>query len=101
MVGDNAEQLDAMLPEIDWAVLPVGAVRSRFAAPSGQLAMVSLGDPGNPRVLLVPGVTGSKEDFTLMMPELAAAGYHVQSFDLAGQYESAAAGPARSRSAAL
>lgn len=55
--------------------------------------MISLGDPTNQRVLLVPGVTGSKEDFTLMMPELAAAGYYVQSYDLAGQWQSHAAGP--------
>ena len=30
----------------------------------------------------------------LVAPVLAAAGYYVQSYDLAGQYESAAAGPA-------
>jgi pimeloyl-ACP methyl ester carboxylesterase len=42
----------------------------------------------------VPGVTGSKEDFALMMPILASAGYLVTSFDMAGQYESGAAGPA-------
>lgn len=66
---------------------------SRFAAPTGDLAVVSLGDPRNPRVVLVPGVTGSKEDFVLMLPVLAEAGYYVQSFDLAGQYESRTAGP--------
>ena len=43
--------------------------------------------------MLVPGATGSKEDFVLMMPLFAAAGYRVESFDLAGQYESADAGP--------
>ena len=53
----------------------------------------SLGDPGDPRVVLIPGVTGSKEDFYLLAPILAAGGYFVQSFDLAGQYESADAGP--------
>ena len=52
-----------------------------------------MGDPGNPRVLLIPGATGSKEDFSLMLPELAAAGYFVLSCDIAGQYESAGAGP--------
>ncbi len=44
-------------------------------------------------MLLAPGVSGSKEDFVLVAPVLAAAGYYVQSYDLAGQYESAAAGP--------
>lgn len=54
--------------------------------------MISIGDPGHPRVVLVPGATGSKEDFALILPLLAEAGYFVQSFDLAGQYESHAAG---------
>ena len=44
-------------------------------------------------MLLVPGATGSKEDFVRMMPALVAHGYFVQSFDLAGQYESHQAGP--------
>jgi len=70
-----------------------GALASSFAAPSGELAVVSLGAPGRPRVVLVPGVTGSKEDFALMLPLIAEAGFLVQSFDLAGQYESHAAGP--------
>lgn len=90
---DEAERKDAALVDIDWRVLPEGSVRSTFTAPSGRLAFVSLGAAGAPRVVLVPGVTGSKEDFTLMLPGLANAGYLVQSFDLAGQYESAPAGP--------
>jgi pimeloyl-ACP methyl ester carboxylesterase len=52
-----------------------------------------MGDPAHPRVLLVPGVTGSKEDFSLMLPLLAQAGFRVESYDMAGQYESADAGP--------
>jgi pimeloyl-ACP methyl ester carboxylesterase len=89
----TAQALDSDLAEIDWHVLPVGSTRSRFQAPSGELAVVSLGDPADPRVVLVPGVTGSKEDFTLLMPLLVDAGYYVQSYDLAGQFESATAGP--------
>jgi len=89
----QAITLDAALGETDWSVLPQGASRSWFTAPSGDLAVVSLGNPANPRAVLVPGVTGSKEDFTLLMPMLARAGYFVQSFDLAGQYESHRAGP--------
>lgn len=85
---------DPAIGDVDWLRLPAGGVRSDFAAPSGELAVVSFGDPANPRVVLVPGVTGSKEDFVLVMPALAAAGYFVQSFDLAGQYQSADAGPA-------
>lgn len=89
----DAARRDAQLPDIDWAILPEGARRTRFDAPSGSLATVTMGDPADPAVLLAPGVTGSKEDFSLMLPELAAAGYYVVSYDLAGQYESADAGP--------
>ena len=71
-----------------------------FAAPSGALARVALGPAAGRRVVLVPGATGSKEDFVLMMPLFAAAGYRVESFDLAGQYESVDAGPVEPRPAA-
>ena len=90
---DDAARLDAALPDIDWSIAPVGSAFTRFRAPSGELAVMSLGDPADPRVVLVPGATGSKEDFYLLAPILAAAGYYVQSYDLAGQYESADAGP--------
>ena len=55
--------------------------------------MRAMGAQTDPAIVLVPGAMGSKEDFSLMMPVLAAAGYYVISYDLAGQYESAAAGP--------
>lgn len=90
---DDAARRDGDLPEVDWTALPPGTLASRFPAPSGEIAMISLGDPSRPRVLLAPGVTGSKEDFILIMPALADAGFHVQAIDLAGQYESATAGP--------
>lgn len=79
--------------DVDWRAMPEGTVLSRFAAPSGDLAIATWGDPAAPRVVCVPGVTGSKEDFLLVGPALAGLGYFVQAFDLAGQYESAAAGP--------
>ncbi|HBU42354.1 MAG TPA: alpha/beta hydrolase, partial [Microbacterium sp.] len=72
---------------------PAGTVRDQFDAPSGKLARVSLGSGARGRVVLFPGVTGSKEDFTLMLPLLAEAGYRVEAYDLAGQYESRDAGP--------
>lgn len=90
---DDAARRDAELPDIDWTVPPGGSRSIRFDAPSGSLAVVALGDPAHQAVVLAPGVTGSKEDFSLMIPELAAAGYYVVSYDLAGQYESADAGP--------
>ncbi len=91
--ADDAARRDAAIGEIDWAVPAEGAVASVFEAPSGPLAVVSLGDPTHPRVVMVPGATGSKEDFVLMSPLLAEAGYFVQSYDLAGNYASATAGP--------
>jgi len=91
-VGRERE-LDEALEDLDWTAVPDGAVRSHFDAPSGRLATLSMGDESRPRVVLIPGVTGSKEDFVLMLPLLAEAGYHALSYDMAGQYESAAAGP--------
>ena len=90
---DEAARLDAALADVNWFDPPPGAVRGEFRAPSGTLATLSMGDPANPRVLMIPGATGSKEDFSLMLPRLAAAGYFVLSCDIAGQYESAGAGP--------
>ena len=90
---DDDARLDLELPDFDWSALPSGVTRTRFTAPSGSLAGLVVGTPSLPRVLLVPGATGSKEDFILMMPLLAAAGFRVESYDLAGQYESADAGP--------
>jgi pimeloyl-ACP methyl ester carboxylesterase len=92
--ADRLAALDAALPDLDWTILPPGTDTFSFRAPSGDLAAIGLGPPAGPRVLLVPGVTGSKEDFVLLAPLLADAGYRVESFDLAGQYQSAAAGPA-------
>lgn len=90
---DEADRRDRMLQDRDWTVPAPGSLASRFPAPSGELAMVALGDPTDPRVVLVPGVSGSKEDFVLMLPLLAEAGFYVQAFDMAGQYESGRAGP--------
>lgn len=92
---DDAPERDLEIPDVDWHVFPPGTVRDRFAAPSGDLARVTLGPEGAPRVVLVPGVAGSKEDFVLMFPLFAAAGFRVESYDIAGHYESADAGPQR------
>lgn len=93
MNAGEAARLDALIPDFDWSVVPSSVERGWFDAPSGRLAMLTAGELGRERVVLVPGVTGSKEDFSLMMPLLADAGYRVESFDMAGQYESADAGP--------
>lgn len=86
-------QRDAELGQIRWGAPMEGVSWDEVAAPSGKLARITTGPPTGSRVLLVPGATGSKEDFMLMMPLLAAAGYRVESFDMAGQFESAEAGP--------
>jgi pimeloyl-ACP methyl ester carboxylesterase len=53
----------------------------------GPLAVTEAGDEG-PLVVLVPGFTGSKEDFRLVLDPLAAAGYRVVAIDQRGQYQS-------------
>lgn len=92
---DEALARDRALPDIDWHVFPEGTEHDLFDAPSGPLARVALGDPGAPRVVLVSGVAGSKEDFILLFPLFAAAGYRVESFDLSGHFGSVDAGPHR------
>ena len=86
---------DAALGPVNWARPPEGSRRLAFEVPSGRLAALELGPADGVPVVLVPGVMGSKEDFALVLPRLAAAGYRALSFDMAGQYESAAAGPER------
>lgn len=64
------------------------ATRVDLAGPHGPLAALQAGDAGSPAVLLVPGYTGSKEDFAPLLDPLAAAGLHVTAIDLPGQFES-------------
>lgn len=49
------------------------------------LARTEVGD--GPAVLLVPGYTGSKEDFRLLLDPLAAQGFRAIAIDQRGQYE--------------
>jgi pimeloyl-ACP methyl ester carboxylesterase len=46
-----------------------------------------LADEPRGHVVLIPGWTGSKEDFTPLLPLLAAAGLDVTTYDQRGQYE--------------
>ncbi|MDQ1722479.1 MAG: hypothetical protein QOI26_2213, partial [Pseudonocardiales bacterium] len=54
-------------------------MRTDFTLPSGTIAALDNSDalPARPRpvVLLVPGYTGSKEDFLPLLRPLAEAGY--------------------------
>ena len=76
-----------------WEQLPPSSRPFTFDAPSGPLAAVEWGESDGIPVLLAPGITGSKEDFSLVGPALAARGYRVWALDLAGQYQSHQAGP--------
>jgi len=66
--------------------------RDSVATGSGALAAL-VGTPADGvevvgAVLLVPGYTGSKEDFLPTLAPLAKAGYRAMSIDLRGQYQS-------------
>lgn len=52
---------------------------------TGPVAVLDAGD--GPPVLLVPGYTGTKEDFALVLPLLAAGGLRPIAMDLPGQFE--------------
>lgn len=59
--------------------------------PSGPLAALRATPAGGPAVadaLLIPGYTGSKEDFVPVLDRLAGAGLRVTAVDLPGQFES-------------
>lgn len=70
-------------------VFPPGAQPRRLPTSHGPLAAVTLGAARRGQALLVPGFTGSKEDFTALVGPLADAGYAVTALDLRGQHESA------------
>ena len=61
-----------------------------LSAPGGQLAalVAEPAEPSGSTVLLVPGYTGSKEDFRLVLEPLAAAGHRVVALDQRGQHQS-------------
>lgn len=61
--------------------LPVGTLSAYLTEPDG---------PARATALLVPGYTGSKEDFRLLLPELHAHGVRVLAITRRGQADSAA-----------
>lgn len=63
-----------------------GVARWDLATPVGPIAVLDVG-AGRP-VLLVPGYTGTKEDFAALLPLLADGGMRVVAMDLPGQFES-------------
>lgn len=65
--------------------VPVETIRGTFAALE---ALPSAGVADRWPALLIPGYTGSKEDFLPVLEPLAAAGRRVVAIDMRGQYES-------------
>ena len=69
--------------------LPPGVTIERWPARGTERAVMHTGLVANrPWALLVPGFTGSKEDFIAVLPLLAEAGVGAVSFDQLGQNES-------------
>ncbi|MGH3775451.1 MAG: alpha/beta fold hydrolase [Pseudonocardiaceae bacterium] len=78
-------------------ITPHGATRVQVRVPGTTLAALRA-EPPNPVgavAVLVPGYTGSKEDFAALLDPLRIAGLSVLAVDLPGQYESP--GPHRER----
>lgn len=69
--------------------LPTGVTARAIDTARGTFQAHEAGDPSAPTALLVPGFTGSKEDFVAILAPLAGAGYHVVAYDQRGQYETA------------
>ncbi len=65
-------------------------VRRDIEIGGGPLALLDARPPAGSRgtLLLVPGFTGSKEDFRLVLPLLVEQGWRAVAVDLRGQYES-------------
>lgn len=69
--------------------LPDGVLSERWQVRAGARAVLHAGlDGAREWALLVPGFTGSKEDFIGLLPLLAEHGIGVVAFDQLGQFES-------------
>ena len=73
--------------------LPEGTRRGTVETARGSFAALDAMPAAGPcelgTALLVPGYTGSKEDFIAILGQLAAAGRRVVAIDLRGQYQTA------------
>jgi pimeloyl-ACP methyl ester carboxylesterase len=72
--------------------LPEGVTATTIETDRGRFAahVVRVPDPAA-HVLLIPGWTGSKEDFTPVLPMLASVGFDATAYDQRGQFETAGA----------
>ncbi len=73
-----------------FVALPRGVQRTEFVGGYSVLAgLIAYPDhESRGTILLIPGFTGSKEDFIALMPYLRQLGYTVASYDHRGQFES-------------
>jgi pimeloyl-ACP methyl ester carboxylesterase len=69
--------------------LPDESSSYALSTPRGSFAVIDTTPAAEPRAtaVLVPGFTGSKEDFIAVLAPLAAEGYRVVALDQRGQYE--------------
>lgn len=67
---------------------PHGAERIDLPGPYGPIAALATKGDANAIALLVPGYTGSKEDFAPLVDAIAADGFRAVAIDLPGQFES-------------
>lgn len=68
--------------------LPAGVEAVTITTDRGEFAAhVARASAPRGHVLLIPGWTGSKEDFTPVLPLLGAAGFDATAYDQRGQYE--------------
>ncbi len=88
---DRPAGVHAVRPDTDRGQFAVVVARPADTTESGVDATDpdSSGDNPGGVALLVPGWTGSKEDFLAVLAPLARAGWTVASFDQRGQFESA------------
>ncbi len=87
--------LVTLMPVTASQITPHGATRVQVRVPGTALATLwaQPADPARAVAVLVPGYTGSKEDFSALLDPLRCDGLSVLAVDLPGQYESA--GPDR------
>ncbi len=68
--------------------LPDGVRAERLPTTRGPLAVLRADGTGGSPVLLVPGLTGSKEDFIAVLGPITEAGHAAVAYDQRGQFES-------------
>ncbi|MGH9252134.1 MAG: alpha/beta fold hydrolase, partial [Acidimicrobiales bacterium] len=61
--------------------LPEGVRAVRIRTQRGEIAALESGSASSPTVALVPGWTGSKEDFVALLAPLAQVGWHAVAID--------------------